>query len=253
MKQTFILWLSAALLTILTGYFESVTNPGSPVSGTIGVDGKKVSYYFKTLYSPKDRFPVLIKSDQAGIAGTVEWKNAFNDAEWNEISLKDSNSILSATLPSVKPLDNITYRVKITNGSNQYFLPQSSYVIARCVGNVPIAIKILFTISLFGGLIFSLRTGFEYFRNGQNEKKLALLTFVFFFINAIVLTPLKKALEAGVLGHGFLQVHKMFDPAASLIFFLWIITIVIIFNFKKVKALPLVTAIISLLVFAFIH
>ena len=50
MKQSIILWISAILITFLFGYFNSVTNNDFPISGTIGIDGQKVTYKFEKVY-----------------------------------------------------------------------------------------------------------------------------------------------------------------------------------------------------------
>lgn len=253
MKQTIILWTAAIFTTFLAGYLVSVTSSGYPVSGEIGIEGKKVSYLLQTAYTAKDSFSVLIKSDIPGITGNVEWSMESSKEDWKQIRLKDTNNVIIAKLPAQQPLGKIIYRVVLTRGNNLYLLPPSKPVIAQFKGKVPSAINILLAISLFGGLIFGTRAGLEFFRGGKNEKKLALLTFVFFFINAIVLTPIKKIIEADALAHSIMPVYQMFSLSTVLIFILWIIAVLVRFNLPKLKHTVFFTAVLSLLLFLFLR
>jgi hypothetical protein len=43
MKNEIILWLSSLIIVFIIGYIKNVTDKDYPVTGTFGIEGKKVS------------------------------------------------------------------------------------------------------------------------------------------------------------------------------------------------------------------
>ena len=66
MKNQIILLLSALIIAFLTGYIESVTDADYPVTGTFGINGKKVSYKLDKTHFGDSPFEVIIISKIIG-------------------------------------------------------------------------------------------------------------------------------------------------------------------------------------------
>ena len=62
MKQSFILWISAFVITFLVGFIQNRTSPSYPISGTVGIEGQKVSYFLKKVFRDKENYVMLIKN-----------------------------------------------------------------------------------------------------------------------------------------------------------------------------------------------
>ena len=74
MKQNIILWLGAIVITFLSGYVESVTSPDYPITGTIGIDGKKLSYKLDKTATPEEGLDIILRTDIDSLTGQLEFQ-----------------------------------------------------------------------------------------------------------------------------------------------------------------------------------
>jgi hypothetical protein len=251
MKHTFILWSSALLLTFLAGYIQSGTSKYYPVTGTIGIEEKKVSYRFEKIFNDKDNYRFIIRSDNPDIDAVVKWK-LENAEEWNTIEMNKTNAVFTVEIPGQNAGEEILYFAEITNGKQKFTVPDKP-VKLLFQGYVPSMISFLSNFALFGGLLLSFRTGLEFFNENQKIKKLALFTTAFFFVYTIAVTPLRKSYELDAINNKVVSISSLFDFQSILLFILWIAAMVICFNVNNPKKTALIFSILTALVFLFIR
>lgn len=251
MKQSIILWISAIVITFLTGYFESVTNPAYPVSGTIGVNGYKVSYKFDKVHHGESAYHFFIRSDIKDLHGQLFW-HTENQSAWIIEDLQWKNDKLYADIPNQKPGTVVKYRAKVEYEEKEYLIPGGEIVSMKFLGDVPAAIWGVIYFSLYGGLLLSIRTGLDYFNENDKIRKLALFM-VFFFFAYLVTFPLKTTYELGVINNrvpGFLE---LFSWQPVLLFLNAVFIMIGLFNFKEKKITALIGAVIMIFIFLFIR
>lgn len=254
MKQTTILWFSAIIITLLAGYYFKNSIPDHPVMGSTGLEGKRVYYLLNTSTSPSNKYDVIIKSALPCLSGFVEWRNASDpDTVVNSIPLSEGSNLLSAKLPNLAPGERIIYRIILNRDNKTIALPASSFVTAHATGIVPSAVRFSFFITLVCGFVLSARTGLEFFKGNSNAKKLALVTAGFFFINAVILTPLKKVFEAGLQLKGVLDFTNYFSLNSFLVFIGWGIALFAIKKFPRFRLSTIIMSVISFILFIIIH
>lgn len=252
MKQNFILWLAAIIITFLAGYINSATSEDYPVSGTIGIRGQKVSYVFHKRYSSKEPYTVIVRSDAEDISGIVEWRKPGSDS-WNKIEMRNEGHNLHAELPLFQPLTKIEYRIKISDGEKTYTLPSETPVPIKFYGFVPTTISVLYFITLFGGLLLSTRTGLEFFREKSRTGLLSIVTLIFFFLYTLAVHPIKTTFEQNILNRRVPFITELFDIQSILFLLLWIGGMIIAFKSAKAKLLLMIISVLTLLVYLFIH
>ena len=245
-KQTIILWVSALIITFLTGYLESIFSSDYPITGTIGINGQQVSYKFDKIFRGKDGYTVLIRTDLQDLKGILKWQNEDNKFIWNSVQMISGDGILHAEIPKQSPKTIAEYEVKLIWEDSTYTLPQCKI---QFLGEVPRMIMFLFYFSLLGGLLFSIRTGLEYFNENQKIKKLSLFTVTFFFVLAIAVNPLKKSYELEAINKSVPNITALFDYQSLLLLFIWVVGMVIVFKLKNPKPAVLILSIITILIF----
>jgi len=253
MKQSSILWLSAVIITLATGYIYKNSAPDFPVTGSERLEGKKIYYFLHTKYTDDNNYAVIIKSDLPALSGVVEWKMNSNSGEMETIPLTERDKLLTARLPKCGQNETITYRVILNRGNKTFALPASSFVNAQITGNVPFTLKLFFYVTIIVGFLLSARTGLEYFRNNSNAKRLSFFTLLFFFINSVILTPLKTAYEAGVNIIAGLPTKNLFALSTVLIFLGWVVTFILLYKKPELKKVTFFMAIISILLFVTVY
>ncbi len=254
MKQTLILWSSAFLLTFLTGYIQSGTSEYYPVTGTIGIDGKKVSYRFEKIYNDKDDYRFIIRTDNPDIQAVVKWKNT-NAVDWKTIEMKKDDKALIADIPKQNAGEKILYFAEIYKDGKKYIVPDKP-VMLLFQGYVPSMISFLSNFALFSGLLLSFRTGLSAlggFNENQKIKKLTLFTMGFFFVYTIAVTPLRKSYELNAINNKVVPITSLSDLQSILLFLIWIAAMVVVFKAKNPKPAAMVFAIVTALVFLFVR
>jgi hypothetical protein len=249
-KQLLILWSGAFLLTFLTGYIQSGTSEYHPMTGTIGIGPGKATYKFEKIYNDTADYRFIIRINDPFVEGIIRWKKQ-NINEWNTIKLKNYNSTLYGTIPKQNAGETIFYYAKLFKDNWTYNLPGEP-VSMLFLGYLPPTIGFLSFFTLFGGILLSFRTGLEFFNENQKIKKLTLFTVSFFFLYSIAITPLKKSYELNAINNKIVPITDLFDLQSIILFVLWIIAMVIIFNSKDVKYPALFFSILTALVFLLI-
>jgi hypothetical protein len=249
-KNNIVLWIASFVITFLTIFLANLLDKDYPLSGTFGIDGKKVSYRFEKTHYGKDDFDVIIRTDIEDIIGNIFWKNE-SDSIWNSLELKKSSLSLQTKIKSHKPLETIKYFVELNHKNKKYFLPNNKKVELTFYGKIPVMAKVLQFLLLYLGLFLAVRTGLEYFNNSEKSKKFAVLVVVVFLTLTALINPLYLTYKFGYMNSVIPEISKLFPMAYVLLSLLWIIALVLIFRFKSIKITSLITSIISIIIFVF--
>lgn len=248
MKQSIILWIGSFVVIFLIGYLQRLTSPEYPISATVGVQGKEVTYSLDKISNGKNDYKIIISSETADLQGILQWKK-LPDTLWNEEKLNNKNGILSSSIPNQKPFTKVAYRIKLFAGGKTYFVPTKKPVTLEFLGKVPTSIIVYFYLTLFGGLILAVRTGLESFQDNSRIKMYSIFTAIFFFVFAFAFTPIKRIYEAGTIGTIILPITYIFQWWSAALFLLWIAIMILVFSLKKNKFIPLYGAVITLIIF----
>ncbi|HVO72804.1 MAG TPA: hypothetical protein VMT35_02165 [Ignavibacteriaceae bacterium] len=247
MKENIILWTAAFIITFLSGFLQSISSTYYPVSGTFGIEGKKVSYKLDRLHYGKDPYRILIRTDIDSLSGKVEYRRGRE--KWNIIPLKNAKDILFGDMPAQKAGTEMEYRVLIFYSDNSYFVPSAKPVSIKFLGKISPFINALYYLTLFAGLLLSTRTGLDFFNENEKIKKLGLFTSIIFFVNAFIAAPLRKTYEMGEIGTNAPPVLQIFPAGSIVLFALWVAAVIIIFNIKRYKRAAIISALIALIAF----
>lgn len=254
MKQPLILWISALILTFLTGYIQSGTSDHYPVTGTIGIDEKKVSYRFEKIFNDKENYKFIIRTDNPDINSIVKWKKE-DEENWQIVEMKKDNAVFIAYIPKQNAGEKILYYAEIYKDEVKYLVPDKP-VTLLFRGYVPSMISFLSNFALFGGLILSFRIGLAALGGNKESlkiKKFTLFTTGFFFVYTIAVTPLRKSYELGAINKKVVSIETLFDVQALLLFVLWIIAMIVIFKVKNQNIPAIVFSVLTALIFLFIR
>ncbi|MFO7448045.1 MAG: hypothetical protein R6W90_16910 [Ignavibacteriaceae bacterium] len=251
MKQTIILWMGAFVIVFLAGYLNSVISGDYPVTGTIGIDAQKVSYRFDKKYYTGDSYKVLVRSDIKDLDAEVQWKRRY-DKQWNKIEMKQSGDFLSANLPKFNINDVVEYRVMVQRDNRTYLLPANKPVVMEFSGKAPKTITVVYYLTLFAGLLFSTRTGLEYFKERDKIKRFAFLTLAFFFLYNFI-APVNTTFAIDAANKSVPPITKLFDIQSIVFLLLWIAGMWGAFKAKKPKLFVLIISILTILVFLLVR
>ncbi|HRN26128.1 MAG: hypothetical protein IT276_10100 [Ignavibacteriaceae bacterium] len=242
-KQIIILWIASFVIVFMAAYIANIIDKDYPITSTFGIDGKKVSYRFEKVHYGKDDFKIIIRTDVAELTGKVFWKN-FGEQDWQSKDLKKSNLILFEDIPGLKPEHKLNYYVELYHNDRIFTLPDNhkTNLTLTFFGKIPSTINILEYLLMYLGLILAVRTGLEFFNDGKKSKVFGIFTVVIFLTLIALINPLYLTYKFGFINTSVPPITRLFLWSDIAIFFIWIITLIIIFKTDKFKFLPIVSA-----------
>ena len=246
MKNQIILLLSALVITFLTGYIESVTDADFPITGTFGINGKKISYKLNKIHYGASPFEVMIISDVNDLEGYIKWRKNEN---WQFSKMEQKNNIIFGNINDLNPVSEIEYQVVLSKDDKEYIIPENQPVHLKIFGKIPEFVSTLYSLLLYAGLFLSIRAGLEVFNESKFLKKYSFVQSAVFLLLALLISPLFISYKLNAINHIVLPLLTMFDLRISLLAITSIISSVIFFNIKKAKLIPLVSSVIIILIF----
>jgi hypothetical protein len=249
MKNTIILWASAAILTFLAGFIQNRTSGEYPISGTIGIDGKKVSYLLKKVHREKGNYSVILRTDKKNLAGILKWKTLDQSVQWQTDTMSYSDGKLSGMIPSQNAQTEVEYRIYLQHNEKEFLIPSNGYHTVKFLGAVPLSITIHYYLTLFAGLLLAFRGGLEIFNIKPRLRLYSIFSLISFFSCALIFAPVQKTYELGAIGKYIPPFENIFEIWLIVIVIVWIMNLILISKIKSSKPSIIVSLIITLILF----
>lgn len=197
MKKTILLWVIAFVLTVLTAVYQRMTGPTYPVSGKIKIENKEVKYSLDRSHGGEDDHLIKIKTDDDLTRGIVSWKRFKSSDDWTIDTMLYQSGYLTALLPHQPPAGKLIYKISLSQNGKTINLNDGHPVVIRFKGDVPIFIIIPHVILIFLAMLFSTRTGLEFFKKEPNYKKLVYWTFGLLILGGMIFGPIMQKYAFG--------------------------------------------------------
>ena len=246
MKNEIILWLSSLIIVFIIGYIKNVTDINYPITGTFGIEGKKVSYKLDKVSYDKNFYKNIIISDIKGITAKVLM---IKDDEQTEIPYKEIARGLEVEIPKLKPGRKIDYKVNIISKDKIYEIPKNNYITLTFWGSIPSPVQILNFILMYGGLLMSVRSLLEAFTKKTNLKKFVFITCTLFLTLLTIIFPLFNTYKLGAINNFVPPFSDLVNPLLIIILGVWIIAAIFIFNKKFIRTVTALAAFITLSIY----
>lgn len=253
MKRSVLLWIIAFVLTLLTAVYQRMTGPTYPLHGSAKIGEYKIDYDLDRSHGGDGDHSVKVKVPDKNISGLLEYKRYKTNDEWDQILMTEEKGYLTASLPHQPPAGKLIYRVTLSLNDTQVVIPESKAVIIRFKGDVPAFIIIPHVILIFMAMLFSTRTGLEYFNKLPDYKKLAYWTFGFLILGGMVFGPIMQKYAFDAYWTGFPFGIDLTDNKTLIAVIGWIIALVALKKSSKPQRWILFAAILMFIVFLIPH
>jgi len=253
MKKSIWLWIIAFFVTVFTAAYQRITGPTYPISGEAILSGELIEYKLDRTHGGEGDHLVVISAAGESVCGELYWKRFKTDDDWTSVEMHRENTKLVAYLPHQPPAGKLIYRIILQKDNEVVGLPEGGEVIIRFKGEVPIFILIPHIIFIFGAMMFSTRTGLEYFNAGKKFKTLTMLTFFFVIIGGFILGPFAQYYAFGEFWTGFPFGHDLTDNKILVAFILWLLALIALFKFKNPGRWIIFASIITFIIFLIPH
>lgn len=253
MKKSILLWLIAFVLTVFTAIYQRLTGPTYPVSGEVTFAGEQINYKLDRTHGGDGDHPIEIYAEDESICGELVWKRYKTNDNWTSVEMDRQDKKLIATLPHQPPAGKLVYHIILQKDDEFVLLPAKREVIIRFKGDVPIYFLIPHIIFIFGAMLFSTRTGLEYFNQGKKFKPLTILTFIFIIVGGFILGPIIQYYAFGAFWTGFPFGYDLTDNKTLIGFLVWLLALIALYKFRNPTRWIIFASILMFIIFLIPH
>jgi hypothetical protein len=253
MKRSFLFWILAFLITAVSVIYQRMTGPTYPVSGSVSMNGKEISYKLKRSEESIGNHKIQIRTDDPSIHGFAHWKrNKTNDA-WTRVDMNYESGMLFAEIPMQPPAGKLQYRVYLQDTNQTVALPADGPVIIRYKGIVPFAVLIFHVIIIFSAMLFSTRTGIEIFAREPHYTGFTYCTVALLFAGGMILGPVVQKYAFDAYWTGWPFGTDLTDNKMAVAILSWIAATVALKKSPNPKRWIIAAAVMTLIIFLIPH
>jgi len=203
MKRSLVAWLAAFVITAASAYFQRVTGPTYPVSGSCAIGDTVIGFTFERSHSSSSHAIVRLAVPDTLVAGQLVWRRFGTDDPWTREELVREGTGLTGTLPAQPPAGKIEYRVMLRRGEESAVLPADAPVVVRFKGDVPPAVLVSHIALMFAGMLFSTRAGLTLLTREERTGFLIAMTILCLGAGGLVLGPVVQKYAFGAFWTGW--------------------------------------------------
>ncbi len=251
-------WVLAFIITAGSAYYQRLTGPTYPQSGTVSFQGKEIKYRFERSCDTSKFVSVKLENVDPAIKGYVEYRRYKTSDDKTLVEMKNENGTLKAEFPTEKdrtykiPAQKFEYKVLIVKDDQKSEVPNEP-VVLRYKGDVPSSVLIIHVILIFTAMLVSTRAGIEYFNKEANFKKFALWALGFMTIGGMVLGPIVQKYAFGELWTGIPFGIDLTDNKTLIAWVVWVIAVIQVYRDKSPGKWVLIASLVTLIIFSIPH
>lgn len=252
MKKSLFLWLFAFVITVFSAWYQRVTGPTYPLSDEVEFASEVIHYSLDRSHGGEGDHSVKIIIKNVDVEGRLHWKRFKTNDDWSVEVMERNGQELTGSLQHQPPAGKIVYQIKLLYKDEVKTIPAEPVVI-RFKGDVPALILIPHVIFIFCAMLFSTRTGLEYFNSAKNYKLLTLITFIVLLIGGLIFGPITQLYAFGELWTGIPFGYDLTDNKTLIAFIGWLIALVSVYKSKKPARWIIFAAILMFIIFLIPH
>lgn len=253
MKKNILLWIIAIIITIISAYYQRITGPTYPVSGKVKLVNQIINYKLNRSNSTSSNLKIELNVNDEKISGNVYWKRYRTNDDWTVIKLDRRGERLIAEIPPQPRAGKIEYRIELFYDGTSVLIPEDRAVILRFKDDVPVLILIPHILFIFLAMVFSTRSGLEYFNPEKNYRKFVNLTLAFILLGGFVFGPLVQYYAFGEWWTGIPFGFDLTDNKTLIALIFWLIAFYKMKKSQNYEKWILIAAIVMFIVFLIPH
>jgi len=251
-KVTILLWVIAFIITIFSAYYQRVTGPTYPLSGSIKFQGKDILYKLDRSGSSNENSSVKLEVLDDSIKGVLLWRRNKTNDDLSRVEMTNEKGVLTGELPKQPPAGKLQYFIRLIGGNMEINVPTEPVVI-RFKGDIPMWALLPHIIFMFLAMLLSIRAGVEIFRKEPDLKKFAYWAMGLLTVGGLIFGPLVEKYAFGQYWTGVPFGFDLTDNKTLIAWIVWIVAIVMIYRSKKPKYWVLGAALVTIAVFLIPH
>ncbi len=252
-KQTTIIWLLTAIITLSSVAYQRLTGPTRPVRGSVSVGSDKIG--FKLLRSNYSSSDATMKIETANnlVTGELKWRRLKSHDDWTVEALERDGENLIVTIPKQRPAGKVIYSVTLIDEAGLRNNLTKEPVVIRFKGDIPIYYLLPHILIMFISMFLAARTGLETLYRRSKSYQFALWTSILLFMGGIILGPIVQKFAFGAFWTGWPLGTDLTDNKTAFVMIAWLLALWRGRNPAKGRAWFIAAAALQLIIYLIPH
>ncbi len=256
MRRPSVQWTIAIVITILSALWQRWSGPTYPLRGSADLGGEAIAYRLERTNSVTGRMPVMVKTVDSSITGTVEWRRFPTGDPWETLPMTRGVGRLETAIPPepvpLMPMaGKLEYRVVLSKGDAKAAFPAKPAV-ARFKGDVPPWVLIPHVAAMFFGMLFSTRAAMAALFGGDT-RLWGYWTVALLVVGGFVLGPIVQKLAFGEYWTGIPWGYDLTDNKTLIAGVAWILAAIQLRGGRQARVAVVIATVVTMVVFAIPH
>lgn len=253
LRKNALLWTLAALVTVVSAFYQRVTGPTYPRRGEIVVEGEAIRYRLPRSADTSRPAEIALAVANARTEGYLQYKRYGTGDPWTQVALaRGAEGRLTGDLPLQPAAGKVAYQAFLSRSGLEYALTPEPLVL-RYKDPVPGSLLILHVLVMFGGMLTSTAAGFAALGRRGDTRRIALVAAVLILVGGFALGPLVQKAAFGVYWSGFPFGHDLTDNKTVVSALVWIAALVAGRRGRDARGWVVAASLVTLAVFLIPH
>jgi len=223
MKNKYVLWSIAILLTVLASIYQKLVGPTHPNWMKTELNGEDYSY--KLRRSNDGEYLALIKIEIAdeNISGKVHYKHypIIDGEKYATIEFKRDSTFLYAELPHQSAAGKLMYYLEFETENGSVFEKKEGPIVLRYRDSVPGWVLVPHIFFMFFAMMLSNLAGLKAFVKSDGYKKVGKYALIALVVGGFVFGPLMQKYAFGEYWTGIPFGFDLTDNKTLIAFMAW--------------------------------
>ncbi len=218
------MWIAAIVFTLSSAFYQRLTGPTHPVTGTTVLAEQPVSFHLIRSFAGGTDAPVSIEVADPQVNGMMRYRRTPSNDSWGQAPLVREGEHLVAYIPQQPPAGKVQYQISLQKDNQQVTLTPEPIVI-RFRGDVPAWAMIPHILFMFLAMLLSTRTGMAALFH-EKTSSLTTLTLVSLLLGGLLLGPIVQKFAFDAYWTGWPFGTDLTDNKTAAAFLFWAIAFI---------------------------
>lgn len=251
MKNTKILWVLAAFITLSAAYYQRATGPSYDKKARISIEQTEYKFRLPRTNAESD-CEISLEIPDKNITASIFYKKYPTNDAWTELKMLRDGDNLQAYLPQQDPAGKLSYYLVFNSPNDELELFMNEPIKIRFKGDVPAWILIPHIFFMFFAMLLSNLSGIMAFAGNKKFRYYGFRAFIALLLGGMILGPLVQLYAFGDLWTGIPFGWDLTDNKTLFAFVFWILAVAM--NWKKARPIyTIIASIVLLLIYSIPH
>lgn len=227
MKNKFVIWTVAILLTIFASVYQKMVGPTHPDRMNTELNGTEYSYKLRRSNDGEHKALISLEIADKDVNAKIYYKSypVIEGEEYTAIDFVRDGDFINAELPHQSAAGKLMYYIEFVTESGSVFVKQNAPIVLRYRDPVPDFVLLPHILFIFMAMLFSNVAGIKALTKSADYKTFGMYTLIAMIIGGFIFGPIMQKYAFGEFWTGIPFGFDLTDNKTLIALIAWIFAV----------------------------